>query len=767
MLFWENSGAMGFHSMLVLVTWVGVMLTAITAAAAITYPLALPNCSDSCGDVKIPYPFGTTEGCYRKESRSFFIRCSKSHSQPQPMIGNLNVTSISIEGEMNIMMFNSINCYNQWGTPLFNNTEPWLRVPSYTVSGTKNKFVAVGCDTYAFLNGTLKDAPFTIGCLSKCTDTRNIENGNCSGIGCCHIDIPEGLKDIDFAAYSFNRHKDVWSFNPCSFAFIIQKDKFSFSSAYLTSLQNNRTFPMVLDWAIGNETCKVARNKGNYICGANSNCSDLKDGSGYRCKCKKGYDGNPYLKDGCQDIDECNEGKICGKQICVNEVGSYHCLCIKGYHKAEGVCVPNSPAFSPSGQPTSQSSLTIYLAVGISIISLLVLLLGCSWIYWGLKKRKIIKLKEKFFQQNGGLLLKQQLSNHQKSIETTKIFTTEELKKATNNYDESRVLGQGGYGTVYRGVLSDNTVVAIKKSKIGDQSQIEQFINEMIVLTQINHRNVVKLFGCCLETEVPLLVYEFITNGTLSNHIHDKSLSSLLSWAKRLKIAIEIAGALAYLHSATSMSIIHRDVKTANILLDDDYTAKVADFGASRLVPLDQTQLNTLVQGTLGYLDPEYMQTSQLTEKSDVYSFGVVMAELLTGKKALSFDRPEIDRNLAISFVSAIKEDRLLQILEDHIASEGNIEQLKEIANLAKRCLSLRGEDRPFMKEVAKELERLRNMEKTPLGNIDVDGKKTEDLLSATSHSFNIDIGTGCSTSTTAEYDSIREQVLKSVEDGR
>ncbi|XP_030935431.1 putative wall-associated receptor kinase-like 16 [Quercus lobata] len=748
---------MGFHSMLVLVTWVGVMLTAIMAAAAIAYPLALPNCSDSCGDVKIPYPFGTTEGCYRKrwkESRKFFINCSESYrGQPQPMIGNINVTSISIEGEMNIMMYNSINCYYQWGTALSNNTAPWLQVPSFTVSVTKNKFVAVGCDTYAFLNGTLRDAPFTIGCLSKCNDTRNIVNGNCSGIGCCHIDIPEGLKDISFAANSFEKHKDVWSFNPCSFAFIIQKDKFSFSSAYLTSLQNNRTLPMVLDWAIGNETCEVARNKRNYICGANSNCSDLNNGSGYRCKCKKGYDGNPYLKDGCQDIDECKEKKICPvKQNCFNEVGSYRCSCINGYHKVEEVCVP---------------SLTIYLAVGISIVSLLVLLLGCSWIYWGLKKRKIIKLKEKFFQQNGGLLLKQQLSSHQKSIETTKIFTTEELKKATNNYDESRVLGQGGYGTVYRGVLSDNTVVAIKKSKIGDQSQIEQFINEMIVLTQINHRNVVKLFGCCLETKVPLLVYEFITNGPLSNHIHDKSLSSLLSWEKRLKIATEIAGALAYLHSSTSMSIIHRDVKTANILLDDDYTAKVADFGASRLVPLDQTQLSTLVQGTLGYLDPEYMQTSQLTEKSDVYSFGVVMAELLTGKKALSFDRPEIDRNLAISFVSAIKEDRLLQIFEDHIVSEGNIEQLKEIANLAKRCLSLRGEDRPFMKEVAKELERLRSMEKTRLGNIDVVGKKTEYLLSATSHSFNIDVGTGCSTSTTAEYDSITEQVLKSVEDGR
>ena len=160
-----------------------------------------------------------------------------------------------------------------------------------------------------------------------------------------------------------------------------------------------------------------------------------------------------------------------------------------------------------------------------------------------------------------------------------------------------------------------------------------------------------------------------------------------------MKIATETAGALTYLHSSSSMPIIHRDVKTANILLNDNYTTKVANFGASRLVPLDQSELNTLVQGTLGYLDPEYRQTSQLTGTSNVYNFGVVMAELLTSKKALSFYRLEIDRNLAISFVFAIKEDRLLQILEDHIVNEGNIEQLKKVANLVKRFLSLRGED--------------------------------------------------------------------------
>ena len=396
------------------------------------------------------------------------------------------------------------------------------------------------------------------------------------------------------------------------------------------------------------------------------------------------------------------------------------------------------------------------------------LLLGGSWIYWGLKKRKLIKLREKFFQQNGGLLLQQQLSNHRGSVETAKIFSAEELKKATNNYDESTVLGQGGYGTVYRGVLQDNKVVAIKKSKISDQSQIEHIINEMIVLTQINHRNVVKLLGCCLETEVPLLVYEYITNGTLSNHIHDKGLSFSLSWEKRLKIVADTAGALAYLHSTTSVPIIHRDVKTTNLLLDDNYTAKVSDFGASRLIPLDQTQLNTLVQGTFGYLDPEYFHTSQLTEKSDVYSFGVVMAELLTGKKAISFDRPESDRNLAMHFVSTVKEDRLLQILEDHIVNEGNIEQLKEVANLAIWCLRVRGEDRPSMKEVAMELEGLRIMEKHPWGNADVYGEEIQCLLNAPTHSFNIDVGISCSSiRTTAGYNSMGSQMLTPLDGGR
>ena len=242
----------------------------------------------------------------------------------------------------------------------------------------------------------------------------------------------------------------------------------------------------------------------------------------------------------------------------------------------------------------------INLGIGISLV---VLVAGSTWLYWALKKIRFAKLKKKYFQQNGGSELRQQLSG-QGSIERIKNFTSEELEKATKNYDESNIIGRGGFGTVYKGTLTDGRIVAIKKSKMVERIQGKDFINEVGILSQINHRHVIQLLGCCLETRVPLLVYEFINNGTLSDHIHDENKASSIMWETRLRIAIQTAEALYYLHSAASTPIIHRDVKSTNILLDDAYNAKVCDFGASRLVPLDQTQLSTAVQGTPGYLDP-------------------------------------------------------------------------------------------------------------------------------------------------------------------
>ncbi|KAK3016297.1 hypothetical protein RJ639_007617 [Escallonia herrerae] len=327
-------------------------------------------------------------------------------------------------------------------------------------------------------------------------------------------------------------------------------------------------------------------------------------------------------------------------------------------------------------------------------------------LYWGVKQWNNIKRREKFFEKNGGLMLRKLLFECEGCVQIVKIFTEKELRTATNEFKESNIIGQGGFGTVYKGTLANNTMVAIKKSKVIDQSQIEQFVNEVIILSRINHPNVVKLLGCCLETPVPLLVNEYVTNKTLFHHIHEQGCECLMPLEVRLKIAAETAEALAHMHSATQ--IIHRDVKSANILLNDEYTAKVSDFGISRFVPLNATHLSTLVQGTFGYIDPTYFRSGNLTEKSDVYSFGVVLVELLTGEKVLCLDRPEEDGGLAEYFHTSLAEKRLLQVLDDQVKKDGYTKQLKSVCELAKVCLELERDKRPTMKEVNEELQALR-----------------------------------------------------------
>ncbi|KAL7092677.1 hypothetical protein ACP275_12G178600 [Erythranthe tilingii] len=678
-------------------------------------PLALAatdDCESKCGNITVSYPFGidSQSGCSSIHP-SFDVSCDTNFNPPKLFVSGRNLEILEIN-DVNIRIKNLVftNCYNAQG-----NVQRETPASPIDLTGTpytfseSNKFTILGCDELGLIFG-LKGRNFTNGCVSVCSNSEDLIEGKCSGIGCCQTAIPKGLKMFSTNLVSINNHKDVWSFNKCGFAFLGDPERFRFSGDVLRDQSlGNRTVdkvPIVLEWAIGNQTCSEAEKSKDSKCQLNSNCVDSGTGfGGYRCNCLKGYEGNPYIAPGCTDIDECKNNPCETNAECRNTPGGFKCPCKKGYEGNETQsgysCIPKNTS------PVLALSLGISFGFLAVIIAMVVLL-------YTIKKRKLVKLKEKFFQQNGGFLLKQQLSSNENSMKSTKIFTSEELEKATNNYAEDRILGRGGYGIVYKGIFPDQQVVAIKKSRVMDQTQIEQFINEMVILTQVNHRNVVKLLGCCLETEVPLLVYEYVSNGTLFHHIHHSGNQPWFSWDNRLRILTEAAGALAYLHSSTEKPVIHRDIKSPNILLDEQYTAKIADFGASRLVAIDQTMISTLVQGTLGYLDPEYFHTSQLTAKSDVYSFGVVIAEMMTGRKPLSNTENDKEKSLATFFVMSVKEDRLFQVVDPRVMREGSMEQIQAAGQLVKRCLKMEGEERPTMREVAMELEALRKFSKNP-----------------------------------------------------
>ncbi|KAJ6718805.1 LEAF RUST 10 DISEASE-RESISTANCE LOCUS RECEPTOR-LIKE PROTEIN KINASE-LIKE 1.4 [Salix purpurea] len=226
------------------------------------------------------------------------------------------------------------------------------------------------------------------------------------------------------------------------------------------------------------------------------------------------------------------------------------------------------------------------------------------------------------------------------------IFSYTELGQATNNFDSEKELGDGGFGTVYYGKLKDGREVAVKRLYEHNYKRVKQFMNEVEILTRLHHKNLVCLYGCTSRrSRELLLVYEYIPNGTVADHLHgDLAKSSPLTWPIRMSIAIETASALAYLHAS---DIIHRDVKTNNILLDNNFSVKVADFGLSRLFPSDVTHVSTVPQGTPGYVDPEYHQSYQLTDKSDVYSFGVVLIELISSMPAVDITRHRHEINLS------------------------------------------------------------------------------------------------------------------------
>ncbi|XP_010474237.1 PREDICTED: wall-associated receptor kinase-like 9 [Camelina sativa] len=696
--------------------------------------LTVSSCQPDCGGIEIPYPFGIGKGCYMEKWDEITCNASSTSGKLVPFLSVINkeVVNISLPTQFRFpsdpFPYGSIHIKNPItskgcssnGEVLTGSLLNLTDTPFYVSKG--NTLIAVGCDNKASLTNV---EPSIVGCKSSCgknyhtnTPTKDylaavtcntkygyddrycnessiMDEKSCNGIQCCKANMPDMIHQTVGVTI-----ENTTATGGCKIAFLTNKAHYLSSESDPQMLHARGYSTVELGWFIHTANHSFTKSLGCYDVkeykkdyesnnGRAPDTSCLCDYNAYlsyaRCSCRFGFEGNPYLLDGCKDFNECQvklsdgTSTFCGPRAsCVNLHGSFDC--VYSNHRP------------------------LAIGLGASFGSLL-FVGGIYFLYKFIKKQRELNKKKKFFKRNGGLLL----TSVEGTVETTKVFGSKDLEKATENFSSDRILGQGGQGTVYKGMLVDGRIVAVKKSKVVDEDKLEEFINEVVILSQINHRNIVKLLGCCLETNVPVLVYEFIPNGNLFEHLHDEfDDNTMATWKVRLRMAIDVAGALSYLHSYASSPIYHRDVKSTNIMLDEKYRAKVSDFGTSRSVTVDHTHLTTVVSGTVGYMDPEYFQSSQFTDKSDVYSFGVVLAELITGEKSISFLRSQANRTLATYFIQAMKENKLLDIIDARIRDGCELNQVTAAAKVARKCLNLKGRKRPSMREVSMELDNIR-----------------------------------------------------------
>ncbi|XVF15485.1 hypothetical protein REPUB_Repub09cG0157700 [Reevesia pubescens] len=295
-----------------------------------------------------------------------------------------------------------------------------------------------------------------------------------------------------------------------------------------------------------------------------------------------------------------------------------------------------------------------------------------------------------------------------------------EIIVATNNFEAKLLIGEGGFGKVYKGTLRNGLKVAVKRSESKHGQGLPEFQTEVMILSKIRHRHLVSLIGYCDEGSEMILVYEFMEKGTLRDHLYklrgnpERSSSlSLLSWRQRLEICIGAAKGLHYLHTGSDGGIIHRDVKSTNILLDEQYVAKVADFGLSKSGLLDPDEFSTGVKGSFGYLDPEYFRCFQFTEKSDVYSFGVVLLEVLCARPAIMNSHTKEEINLAEWGLFWLKKEELEKIIDPSVAGQINPNSLRKFGEIVEKCLKPTGANRPTMLDICWDLEYTLQLQKT------------------------------------------------------
>ncbi|KAJ7532363.1 hypothetical protein O6H91_13G000600 [Diphasiastrum complanatum] len=439
------------------------------------------------------------------------------------------------------------------------------------------------------------------------------------------------------------------------------------------------TYGLELEWAIPGRCSTLP-------CGANATCLNGTAGAfiGYTCKCNDNYTGDPY--------SACNP--YTNQAPCNTTSMTNGCACSLN---GDANCQSSTPTL----KVTHRALVVAGIVAGATVAAALILAFAV------IKRRSFLTSdrRSRFDMRQIAKLL-----TLKGTATNVKIFAYKDLEKATKGFSNTEMLGHGAHGTVYAGKLQDGHAVAVKRINNISKQAIEVVMNELMVLSAVSHKNLVRLLGCCLEVRDPLLVYEFVPNGTLSEHLQ-RERGEGLDWYTRISIASEAAQALAYLHSAVDPPIYHRDVKSSNILLDFEYCTKVADFGISKLVVTEGSHISTVPQGTPGYLDPEYHQNFHLSDKSDVYSFGVVLVEIITAMKVVDFSRDCREINLAALALAKITNGNLEEIIDPFLEANKNpltLAMVQRVAELAFTCLSYDKDARPTMAQVAEELENIR-----------------------------------------------------------
>uniref|UniRef100_A0A0E0DBI3 Protein kinase domain-containing protein n=1 Tax=Oryza meridionalis TaxID=40149 RepID=A0A0E0DBI3_9ORYZ len=557
------------------------------------FPVPASNCPDKCGNVSIPYPFGIGKGCYLDlpGSGSFSITCNHSTDPPQPYTADaLLVLNITLEtAEMFVVSAGALAVVKYYPsvrarsaitsqfitsyystrrrtfyarTPVTEQVNMTFLPSGYTLSApyrlspTGNMFTAVGCVTMAKLYGSVENSStgatttaasggqmigerayaYDAGCITYCPSLSDAaaDGAPCKGLGCCESSITPGLTQfaVGWGRWPGASDDDYGELDPeqyYQYAFVAQKDWYTFKQDHLTHWDiDNISVPFVLHW-------------------------DIKDGPA--CRPETNYD-SPF------GARHSNHSKCSNMLMSVKT----NLFVVLGPHaKIQKVAIVVTAI--------SAKDVTIVLITWQQFLSSHFLVVLLMFILLERKKRKL----RAYFNRNGGQLLK--------SIKID-IYTKEKLDQITKNY--STIIGKGGFGKVYMGTINGNVRVAVKCCITVSEARQRDFANEITIQSQISHKNLVKLLGCCLETDVPMLVYQFIPRGSLCDILHGKEYNKKhpLSLLARLDIAINSADALAYMHSYASQKILHGDVKSSNILLDDNFVPKVSDFGTSRLMTI-------------------------------------------------------------------------------------------------------------------------------------------------------------------------------------